>query len=210
MTLPSSQNRTRNGIPCVATMGIDGIKPCINHDDHLTTCADTACVGCGLRLADEGLLCWPHRMRVAEAAEAWPEWCQWTDELDGAPAVRSTTAGVSVSRDGHIGLEAVFVDRQAAEMFLPDDGRDFLTWISTEDGAISALRFAVAAGGAYRRHPIKEHPSRERRVVCPDCDQYTLTRLPPIWEGAELTFVCDTDGCGRVLDNDEYDQARTA
>lgn len=205
-TRPFSQNRIRNGILCVATQGIDGIKPCVDRDDHLTTCEDTSCKGCGLRLADRGYLCYPHWKRVDEALIFWATWVEEIKKLDGAPAVSPSEMRVDSTRTDFDPTNRVEEVKQAAERFFPaEEVETGYEWVLTEDGAREAIQFALYAERAFRAIEVVEREGTKGEVECPSCGKDKTTRIPPSWNGDELTFRCDTPGCGRVLDQDTFE-----
>lgn len=169
-------------ILCISSIGLD-VPSCSND----------------MRPADRGFLCeWCYEL-VVHAYEKWDRFKQALDATEGR-AVQGDNAGIRSKQLGHVNLPVTFLSIDECERHLaslPNGARAIDIWVSTEAGALDAIRFAHAADRAYRSHEVEERPTRIRRVRCPNCSLLTLVRNPPTHQGASITIPCSS--CGHTI-----------
>lgn len=200
---------------CIANENLPGIRPCTVRGRHRVTCRDHEgwqeslrpgkCSGCLPREARRGFLCEGHYQRIVEALAAWPHFRRALTGVDRAVTVDS--AGVqSSSVLGYVPFAGTFLAIDECERLLaslPDGPHGFDMWISTEQGARDAIRFAAAAERAYESYRTAEKERPLRRVRCPKCAQQSFVRYAPTFELDRIVVKCGN--CGHeVREGEEW------
>jgi hypothetical protein len=181
------------------TNQMDDWRSCTIRDAHTVRCeSPETCTGCLPRLAQVGLLCYPCWDRVEHAFADWTaERARLMSSIDRA--VQRDTGGRTSGPEGYVPIPGTRLAVDEVESYLRGDWTNARAWVSTEDGARNAIRFASAVGRALRTHELEERERPLRRVRCPECGQLSFTRKPPADAGAPVTIVCENDSCRKVI-----------
>jgi hypothetical protein len=186
------------------TNEMDDWRSCTIRDAHTVRCENPdTCTGCLPRLAQVGLLCYPCWDRVEHAFADWTtERARIMGSIDRA--VQRDTGGRSSGPEGYVPIPGTRLAVDEVESYLRGDWTNARAWVSTDDGARHAIKFAGAVSRALRTHELEERPHKVRRTRCNECGQLTLVWNPPSHFRAPVRVVCSNEECGAILDQSSF------
>lgn len=183
------------------TNQMDDWRSCTIRDAHTVRCEHPeTCTGCLPKLASVGLLCTSCWGRVEQAFADWtPQRARLMASIDRA-VQRDPGGGRGSGPDGYVPIPGTLLAVDEVESYLRSGGwGDARLWVSSERGAMDAVRFAAAVPRALRTHELEERVRPMRRVRCPECGQLSFVRNPPAAAGAPVTVVCQNEECRKVI-----------
>lgn len=199
------------------TNQMDDWRSCTKPEQHLVSCdgwvhiwnerkgrdenTGRPCRGCVPREASVGQLCFPCWRAIEDAFAKWtPQEADLMASIDRA-VQRDSGGGRGGGPSGYVPIPGTRLAVDEVESYLRSS-QSFPTaeaWVSTEAGAIDAVRFAAAVPRALRTHELEERVRPMRRVRCPECGQLSFVRNPPAAAGAPVTVVCQNEECRKVI-----------
>lgn len=199
------------------TNQMDDFRSCTIRGEHKVSCDGIAyrwnpkryqwdvagtCTGCLPRLARVGLLCAACYERVQYA---WAEWTPEREALLGSidRAVQRDTGGRTSGPEGFVPIPGTILAVNEISSYLGTWEGNIELWVSTERGAMDAVRFARAVPAALRTHELEEKAHKIRRTRCSKCRQLTLVWKPPAEAAGHVTIVCAN--CGHELPQSAFE-----
>ncbi|MFF9565756.1 Rho termination factor N-terminal domain-containing protein [Leifsonia sp. NPDC014704] len=161
------------------------------------------CTGCLGRLAKVGLLCIACYEKVQHA------FVEWTPAREAAMgsidrAVKRDTAGRTSGPEGYVPIPGTILAVNEISSYLGSFPGRLDLWVSSERGAMDAVRFGRAVPAALRTHELEEKQHKVRRTRCPECKQLALVWKPPAEPTAPVRVVCTA--CAHELPQDAFEK----
>ena len=195
-------------VVCV-TNSMRGVKSCLTTGEHHDLCdgfrGGKECRGCLPRRAAKGLLCFSCWERVTLALSRWFTFAEVISGIDRA--VTPENIGGGGKPGSRLPIPQTWLDVDETESYLAiyeSVGHDAKLWVSSMEGAKSAINFVISAERAFRSHPVEERAHRVR-TSCPSCQHKSLVWNPVLTFGGEVSVTCSFTGCGYVADQSEYE-----
>lgn len=177
-----------HALTCITNV-LDDVPSCTIRGEHLLTCtghraSGKECKGCEPRTATHGDVCDRCYTRIDHAIQTA---VHLHTALAGVEhAVVAEGGGIAV---GYVPLNAIRLALDEIDR-ARDGHEDPTEWVSTEEGAIQAVRFAKYVHAAERAHPTLEATRKLHRLRCPDCNSLTAIWQPPEWAGDDIDITC--------------------
>lgn len=188
---------------CITNDATNASRPCTTPGAHTADCDGETCTGCQPREAVFGLLCGNCQRKLTDVMV---EWELFATELTGVDCA------VTPERDGNTAKPGATIPLPATWLAL-DECRSYLTeykgnveqWVSTEAGALAALKFIRVARVAFVQHPIAEKPHRVNGFRCGECGWMRLTWNPPTFAGDKVRLICSNPDCGHEIGQSAFE-----
>lgn len=200
------------------TNSMDDVRSCTIRDQHTVRCDgnvyrwnerkhrwDTigACTGCLPRLAKVGLLCIVCWEKVEHAFAEWTP-ARAAMIASVSRTAQPDTAGRTSGPEGYVPIPGTRLAVEEIRSYLRSfPGRTDM-WVSTENGAKDAVRFARVVPAALRTYELEEKAHKIRRTRCPECRQLTLVWTPPTHESARVRVTCKA--CGAEVPQESFEK----
>lgn len=165
---------------------------------------DGPCTGCLPREARVGMLCWSCWDKVEHAFADWTPDRRATLRGLVRAVQRDTEGRTSSGPEGYVPIPGTILAVDEVESYLRSCTGDARAWVSTEAGAMDAVRFAAAVPRALRTHELEEREHKIRRTRCPECRQLTLVWTPPRHEADHVRVVCSNEECHAELNQGSF------
>jgi hypothetical protein len=139
------------------------------------------------------------------------EWELFENELAGVDRAVTPDREGNTSKPGStIPLPATWLSLEECRSYLTDYKGQLEQWVSTETGALSALKFMRVAKNAFIRHPIAEKPHKVFGYRCSECGWMRLTWNPPQFAGDKVRLICSNPECGHEIGQSAFEMVAKA
>lgn len=195
---------------CVTYL-MPGVATCLS-DDHRMPCgwdrtaaeADGrtyTCHGCAPAPGFGGRLCKGCWHRVEHALTDWGNLCR---HLGRESRALTPEVPVHVPPGPGVLIPALQLDIDEARRLDTSEGAPMVRWVSSDQGAMDAIRFAMVVTRISHTHPWQETHRQLPSARCPKCRMRALTWNPPDEAGAHAVIRCLK--CGHLMNEDTYER----
>jgi len=193
---------------CITNDPNNVLRPCVTRDAHGANCAGNDCFGCMPREAVFGMLCGSCQRTITSVMV---EWELFQNELVGVDrAVTPDKDGNTAKLGATIPLPATWLSLDECRSYLGEYRGNLEQWVSTESGAVSALKFIKVANRAFLQHPIAEKPHKVAGFRCSECGWMRLTWNPPQFAGDNVRLICSNPECHHEVGQSAFEMVAKA
>ncbi len=174
-----------------------------NPDKDRMETSGKECKGCLPSEARQGMLCWNCWEDVQAALGGYDLLAQKLRGIDRA--IQRDNGGIRTQSLGIIPIPAVRLMLDELWGYTRKMPANPILWVSSEQGAKDAIRFARAFRSAVRNHPTEETAHRVKRTRCTGCQQLTLVWNPVTRIGGQVQVKCSNPECLLAMDQTSFE-----